>query len=190
MSDKDFCSIGNACMWHLGWRVKLSELQALLCLPSSRQAWSSSILAPVWFSAQSPQWFPPHPPALPTTGKNLCFWKSRIWPYRLFTITFMPGKMVLFFLPLCLLSLSSSPNLTPEVPSPTGTIFMDLSSVLSNQLECCVQTDFLAQALVGVNSLLKDRDRHSHLILWDVHRQTHSDAYSWWGGGRENQQVE
>lgn len=110
MSDKDFCPIGNACMWHLGWRVKLSELQALLCLPSSRQAWSSSILAPVWFSAQSPQWFPPHPPALPTTGKNLSFWKSRIWPYRLFTITFMPGKMVLFFLPLCLLSLSSSPK--------------------------------------------------------------------------------
>lgn len=29
VSGKDVCSIGNACMWHLGWRVKLSELQAL-----------------------------------------------------------------------------------------------------------------------------------------------------------------
>lgn len=78
----------------------------------------SSGEAPVWFFAQRSSGLSPALPSF-THRSEESFQKSRIWPYRLLlTSTLTPAKWALLFLPLCLLSLSSSARQT----SPRGAV--------------------------------------------------------------------
>lgn len=185
MSGKEACSIGNACMWH--WVGESSSLSfRLSCHPSSRHAWSS--LAWLQFGSLHKALgdFLPRPPALPTTVKNLLFLEIKKLALQT-THEYPHARQTGLVLPASVPS-QSLLLLFPK-PDSWGAIFMDLSSVLFNQLECWVHTDFLARALVSVNSL-KAGTVILISILWDIHRHRQSDAYSWWRGGRENQQVQ
>lgn len=116
-------SIGNTCVWHWAWWVKLSELHALSsiicptqhCMGTLQHSSGFCSLCKAFSTSVLP--LHPHPhPTLPTRVRNL-FFSGNVFS-QMNSHKYPPASQTGVFLPsLCLLSFSCS---SPPTPDPTS----------------------------------------------------------------------